>query len=87
MTPYEIGRKLALEKIAMPFSHMLTEGRLPHAIEIAGLGILAAPTINDMIDPPWIQTEKRRHQGHVAELTGLGTLMVPSIASILKHHH
>jgi hypothetical protein len=81
MTPYEQGRQAALVKVAGLAQIM--EGNLPHALEVAGLATLAAPTVNDMVDPPWIQTEKRRHQAHLAELAGLGMLSLPSIGHML----
>lgn len=51
-----------------------------HAAELAGLGMLAAPTIQKMRGKPMSEKNKDR-----AELGGLGVLAAPSALSLGKH--
>ena len=52
---------------------------LTHAAEIAGLGILAAPSIQRLRHKPMSESGASR-----AEVAGLGILAAPSVAQFIK---
>ena len=70
-----VAFKDELEKISSGLGELAT-----HGAEVAGLGILAAPTIQKM------RGKKMSTKGeHAAELGGLGVLAAPSAAHLAKH--
>lgn len=68
-----VGFKDELAKIA-------AGGLGGHAAELAGLGILAAPSVSHMMGKNWSEKNKSR-----AEVGGLATLAAPSAIAIGKH--
>jgi hypothetical protein len=82
------------------FMQNLAEGALAHKAEIAGLGVLAAPSADDLQAHIRARAagqynkagvEKRTLLPHVAkpvsELAGLGVLAGPAYAALKKHAH
>jgi hypothetical protein len=55
---------------------------LSHGAELAGLGVLAAPSIGELRRP---NTEPREKNKARAEVAGLGILAAPSAMSLGKH--
>ncbi len=55
---------------------------LSHGAELAGLGVLAAPSIGELRHPTADPREKRKAK---AEVAGLGILAAPSAMSLGKH--
>lgn len=78
MTAYEIGKQLAIKTAG------LNMGTLSPAMEVAGLGMLAIPTIDHMT--PGGHDRSRAHQQvmNAVELGGLGVLATPSLLHLLS---
>lgn len=76
---YTAGARAALAKFAV-----MTPG-MEHGLDIAGLGMLAAPVAHDMFthgepENPWLTRAK-----HLTELAGLGVLAAKPISHFLNH--
>ncbi len=84
MTAYELAKQIGFEKRA-GLLQALTHGPGSHALEVAGLATLAAPTVHEMVTKPMYQTPDVRRFRHAAELSGLGMLATPSIIKLLKN--
>jgi hypothetical protein len=52
-----------------------------HPMELAGLGVLAAPSVAHLAGHPMEEKTKSK-----LEVAGLGTLAAPSLAHMLKRH-
>jgi hypothetical protein len=80
---YKQGAQAALEKYALAPPSMKPFAE--HAVELAGLGLIAAPVVHSLIagdseDSPVVNKLK-----HTSDLTGLALLAVPSALKLLQH--
>lgn len=81
---YAQGAQAAFTKFALAMPSMKPFAE--HAIELAGLGLIAAPAAHSLIagdsdDSPVVNKLK-----HTSDLTGLALLAVPSALKLLQRH-
>lgn len=72
--------RLMLDSFVDEFEKIAGGDNWHHAAELAGLGVLAIPTVHEMIKKP---TSEWKPQ-HAAELGGLSILAAPALHSMLK---
>lgn len=81
---YAQGAQAALVKFALAMPSMKPFAE--HAVELAGLGLIAAPVAHSLIagdsdDSPVVNKLK-----HTSDLTGLALLAVPTAMKLLQRH-
>jgi hypothetical protein len=81
---YTQGMKAAFAKFAlvMPSMKPITE----HALELAGLGLIAAPVAHSIIAGDENESPAVNKLKHTSDLAGLGLLAVPTAMKLLQRH-
>lgn len=81
---FKLERIKGMNKVANFFDGFYKQASLGenlyHGAEIAGLGILAAPSVKKMITGKEMSDDNK----HKSELAGLGVLAAPSVAHLAK---
>ena len=80
MTPYAAGQKAALQKFAAL--------SLGNKLDLAGLGVLALPTVHSMVRGRDVPEDKATHTAkNIAELVGLGLLASGTLTNHFMKPH
>jgi len=75
------GASEALQK------HAVNGATVGHIMDLAGLGMLAAPVVHDLVGNPEHESETVRKLKSGTELAGLGVLTAPSLIELLSKKH